>query len=141
MLQLRQWRLFSTPAGGAEQTHHRDLFLVWARCKWDDKIRGFLLEKVHSYFAVCETLQIAHTTTQGLKGLSTPAIKNKVALRASVTGSIFMDAVRVSHDALLPKTRGLGSAFSCLNSARFFLPLFYPFCLLTRLQDMAFHGA
>lgn len=30
-----------------------------------------------------------------------------------------MDSVRVGHDALLPKTRGLGSAFSCLNSARF----------------------
>lgn len=56
--------------------------------------------------------------SQGLQGLSAPAIKNKLALRASVTGSIFMDSVRVSHDALLPRTKGLGSAFSCLNSAR-----------------------
>lgn len=77
-----------------------DLFVVWARCKWDGKIRGFLLDK-------------------GLKGLSAPAIKNKLALRASLTGSIFMDSVQVSHDALLPKTIGLGSAFSCLNSARY----------------------
>lgn len=76
------------------------LFVVWARCKWDNKVRGFLLEK-------------------GLKGLSAPPIKNKLALRASVTGSIFMDSVRVPHDALLPKTSGLGSAFSCLNSARY----------------------
>ena len=30
-----------------------------------------------------------------------------------------MDSVKVSHDALLPKSKGLGSAFSCLNSARF----------------------
>ncbi|KAF8738481.1 hypothetical protein AX14_011318 [Amanita brunnescens Koide BX004] len=77
-----------------------DIFVVWARCKWDEKIRGFLLEK-------------------GMKGLSAPAIKNKVSLRASLTGSIFMDTVRVPHDALLPKSKGLGSPFSCLNSARY----------------------
>ncbi|RDB25031.1 Glutaryl-CoA dehydrogenase, mitochondrial [Hypsizygus marmoreus] len=77
-----------------------DIFVIWANCKWDNKVRGFVLEK-------------------GLKGLSAPPIKNKIALRASLTGSIFMDSVKVSHDALLPKTRGLGSAFSCLNSARF----------------------
>ncbi|KAG5651628.1 hypothetical protein H0H81_008005 [Sphagnurus paluster] len=77
-----------------------DVFVVWANCKWDNKIRGFLLDK-------------------GMKGLTAPPIKNKVALRASLTGSIFMDSVKVSHDALLPKTRGLGSPFSCLNSARY----------------------
>ncbi|KAF5348649.1 hypothetical protein D9758_006769 [Tetrapyrgos nigripes] len=77
-----------------------DVFVIWAKCKWDNKIRGFLLEK-------------------GMKGLTTPAIKNKVSLRVSLTGSVFMDNVRVSKDALLPGTRSLGSAFSCLNSARF----------------------
>lgn len=77
-----------------------DVFIIWANCKWDQKIRGFILEK-------------------GMQGLETQAIKNKVALRASLTGSIFMDSVRVSHDALLPKSKGLGSPFSCLNSARF----------------------
>lgn len=77
-----------------------DVFIIWARCKWDDKVRGFILEK-------------------GMKGLSAPAIKNKLALRVSLTGSVFMDNVRVSHDALLPKSRGLSSAFSCLNSARY----------------------
>ncbi|PPQ64936.1 hypothetical protein CVT26_015656 [Gymnopilus dilepis] len=77
-----------------------DVFIVWANCKWDNKVRGFILDK-------------------SLKGLSAPAIKNKVALRVSLTGSIFMDSVRVSHDALLPQTKGLGSPFSCLNSARY----------------------
>ncbi|KAM6502528.1 acyl-CoA dehydrogenase domain containing protein [Amanita muscaria] len=77
-----------------------DIFVVWAKCKWDGKIRGFILEK-------------------GMKGLSAPAIKNKLALRVSLTGSIFMDSVRVPHDALLPKSKGLGSPFSCLNSARY----------------------
>ncbi|KAF7362249.1 Glutaryl-CoA dehydrogenase [Mycena venus] len=77
-----------------------DLFVIWANCKWDGKIRGFLIEK-------------------GAKGLTAPPIKNKIALRVSLTGSVFMDSVRVSHDALLPKSKGLGSPFSCLNSARF----------------------
>jgi len=77
-----------------------DIFVVWAKCKWDGKIRGFLLEK-------------------GMKGLSAPPIKNKVALRASVTGSIFMDSVHVPYDALLQKSKGLSSPFSCLNSARY----------------------
>jgi len=77
-----------------------DLFLVWARCKWDGKVRGFLLEK-------------------GLQGLSAPAIKNKLALRASLTGSIFMDGVRISKDSLLEGGQGLGAPFSSLNSARY----------------------
>ncbi|EIN06576.1 acyl-CoA dehydrogenase NM domain-like protein [Punctularia strigosozonata HHB-11173 SS5] len=77
-----------------------DVFVIWARCKWDNKVRGFILEK-------------------GMKGLSAPPIKNKLALRVSLTGSVFMDNVKVSHDALLPKSRSLGSAFSCLNNARY----------------------
>lgn len=77
-----------------------DIFIVWARCQWDGKVRGFILEK-------------------GMKGLETPAIKNKVALRASLTGSIFMDAVKVPHDSLLPHGVGLSAPFSCLNNARY----------------------
>ncbi|KAI5116075.1 hypothetical protein M0805_004386 [Coniferiporia weirii] len=77
-----------------------DIFVVWARCKWDNKVRGFVLEK-------------------GLQGLSAPAIKNKLALRVSLTGSIFLDNVRASHDALLPGGAGLKAPFSCLNNARY----------------------
>ena len=73
---------------------------MWARCKWDNKVRGFILEK-------------------GAKGLTAPAIKNKLALRCSLTGSIFMDNVSVSHDALLPHGEGLGAPFGCLNNARY----------------------
>lgn len=77
-----------------------DLFVIWARCKWDNRIRGFLIEKES-------------------QGLTTPAIKNKLALRVSLTGSVFLDNVQVGQDSLLPGTKGLGSAFSCLNSARY----------------------
>ena len=45
-------------------------------------------------------------------------MKNKLALRASLTGSVFLDDVRVSNDSLLPKVKGLGGPFACLNSAR-----------------------
>ncbi|KAI0346318.1 acyl-CoA dehydrogenase NM domain-like protein [Trametopsis cervina] len=77
-----------------------DVFVIWARCKWDDQVRGFLIEK-------------------GTKGLAAPAIKNKLALRCSITGSIFMDNVRVGHDSLLPNGQGLRAPFGCLNNARF----------------------
>lgn len=77
-----------------------DIHIIWARCKWDGKVRGFILEK-------------------GTQGLSTPKIKNKLALRVSTTGSIFMDKVQVPHDALMPGAVGLGAAFSCLNNARY----------------------
>lgn len=54
-----------------------------------------------------------------MDGLTAPHIKNKLALRASSTGSIFMDSVKAPHSALLPLSKGLGSPFSCLNSARY----------------------
>lgn len=54
-----------------------------------------------------------------MRGLEAPPIKNKVALRASVTGSIYMDSVNVPHDHLLPHGQGLSAPFSCLNSARY----------------------
>ena len=78
-----------------------DLFVVWA--KSDDhggKIRGFLLEK-------------------GTAGLSSPAIKEKLSLRASITGEIVMDGVEVGEDALLPGVEGLKGPFGCLNRARY----------------------
>lgn len=81
-----------------------DVVLVWARCKWDSKIRGFLLDR---------------SSGKTLKGLETPAIKNKLALRVSLTGSVFMDDVKVPKDALLEGAVGLKAAFSCLNNARY----------------------
>jgi glutaryl-CoA dehydrogenase len=78
-----------------------DLFVIWAKSEADGgKIRAFLLKK-------------------GLKGLSAQPIKNKLSLRASITGEVAMDGVEVPESALLPGTTGLGSAFSCLNRARY----------------------
>jgi len=54
-----------------------------------------------------------------MNGLTAPQIKNKLALRSSATGSIFMDSVKAPYSALLPHGKGLGAPFSCLNSARY----------------------
>ena len=78
-----------------------DVFVVWAKSDaHDGKIRGFVLEK-------------------GAKGLSAPKIKEKLSLRASITGEIVMDNVEVAEDALLPNVEGLKGPFGCLNRARY----------------------
>ncbi|GBC00268.1 hypothetical protein RclHR1_00380036 [Rhizophagus clarus] len=77
-----------------------DVFIVWAKSKEDQKIRGFILEK-------------------GMKGLSTPTIKGKLSLRASITGMIMMDNVEVPEENLFPNVEGLKGPFGCLNNARY----------------------
>lgn len=78
-----------------------DVFVVWAKSDaHGGKIRGFVLEK-------------------GMSGLSAPEIKNKLSLRASITGEIVMDGVEVGDDALLPHVEGLKGPFGCLNRARY----------------------
>ncbi|KAI9141469.1 acyl-CoA dehydrogenase/oxidase [Paraphysoderma sedebokerense] len=77
-----------------------DVFIIWAKCKWDKKIRGFILEK-------------------GMQGLSAPKIEGKFSLRASITGMILMDDVVVPKDNLLPNVEGLKGPFGCLNNARY----------------------
>jgi glutaryl-CoA dehydrogenase len=78
-----------------------DVFVVWAKSEaHGGKIRGFVLEK-------------------GAKGLSAPKIKEKLSLRASITGEIVMDNVEVGEDALLPNVEGLKGPFGCLNRARY----------------------
>jgi glutaryl-CoA dehydrogenase len=78
-----------------------DVFVVWAKSEaHGGAIRGFVLEK-------------------GMKGLSAPKIKEKLSLRASITGEIVMDEVEVGEDALLPNVEGLKGPFGCLNRARY----------------------
>ena len=76
-----------------------DIAVVWAKDEAGD-IRGFVVER-------------------GMTGFSTPEIKGKVSLRASITGEIVLDNVEVPETAMLPKAKGLGGPFSCLNKARF----------------------
>jgi glutaryl-CoA dehydrogenase len=76
-----------------------DIAIVWGKDEAGD-IRGFIVER-------------------GMKGFSTPEIKGKVSLRASITGEIVLDNVEVPDGALLPKAKGLTGPFSCLNKARF----------------------
>jgi len=75
-----------------------DVLLVWARL--DDRVRAFVLER-------------------GDVGLTTPKIEGKFSLRASVTGEIAMNDVEIPQDRMLPGADGFGSAFDCLNQARY----------------------
>ena len=78
-----------------------DVFVVWAKsAEHGGAIRGFVLEK-------------------GMEGLSAPKIEGKLSLRASTTGMIMMDEVRVPASAMFPEVQGLKGPFSCLNRARY----------------------
>ena len=52
-------------------------------------------------------------------GFSAPEIRGKLSLRASVTGEIVLDDVRLPGSAMLPEAAGLSGPLSCLNEARF----------------------
>lgn len=77
-----------------------DIIVVWA--KLDGKVRGFIIDR-----------------SEVKEGLETPKIEGKFSLRASATGMILLDDVKVSEDSLLPKVEGLRGPFTCLNNARF----------------------
>ena len=76
-----------------------DVLVIWAK---DEQgiLRGFIVDR-------------------DLKGLSTPTIEGKFALRASITGQIFLDNVFVPKDKILPKVQSFKGPFSCLNMARY----------------------
>jgi glutaryl-CoA dehydrogenase len=76
-----------------------DVFIVWAKND-EGVIRGHLIER-------------------GAKGLDTPKIEGKFAMRASPTGQIIMDEVFVPEEDVLPHAVGLKAAFAGLNNARF----------------------
>lgn len=78
-----------------------DVFVIWAKSEaHGGAIRGFVLEK-------------------GMAGLSAPKIDGKLSLRASTTGMVVMDEVKVGAGALLPEVQGLKGPFGCLNRARY----------------------
>jgi len=80
-----------------------DVALVWAKAHGGGEtgaVRGFLVPR-------------------GARGFSTPRIAGKFSLRASATGQLVLDGVRLPRAAMLPGARGMGGPFACLNSARF----------------------
>ncbi|AEV87811.1 acyl-CoA dehydrogenase [Actinoplanes sp. SE50] len=75
-----------------------DIATVWAQT--EDGIRGFLVPR-------------------GTPGFTSRTIKQKLSLRASITGELILDEVRLPDSARLPGARSLGAPLSCLNEARF----------------------
>lgn len=76
-----------------------DVFVVWAKEQTKGEIKGYVL-------------------TRDMKGISTPKIEGKHSLRASITGMIMLDDVKVPKENQL-NVSGLKGPFSCLNQARF----------------------
>ncbi|EAU30998.1 glutaryl-CoA dehydrogenase, mitochondrial precursor [Aspergillus terreus NIH2624] len=79
-----------------------DVLVVWAKLESTGKIRGFVVERDQCPAGTLET----------------PAIKNKTALRASITGMIQLDECPVPVENMFPDVEGLTGPFTCLNSAR-----------------------
>lgn len=78
---------------------HADIAVVWAKNE-EGRIHGLLVER-------------------GMEGFSTPETNNKWSLRASCTGELVFDDVKVPKKNLLPGKSGLGAPLMCLDSARY----------------------
>ncbi len=76
-----------------------DVAVVWAKNE-EGRIYGLIVER-------------------GMEGFSTPETHNKWSLRASATGELIFDNVKVPKENLLPNKSGLGAPLGCLDSARY----------------------
>ncbi len=76
-----------------------DIAIVWAKNE-DDRIKGVIVER-------------------GMEGFTTPETHNKWSLRASSTGELVFDNVRIPKENILPNKDGLGAPLGCLDSARY----------------------
>jgi len=76
-----------------------NIAVVWAKDE-SGRIHGLIVER-------------------GMEGFSTPETHNKWSLRASATGELIFDNVKVPKENLLPNKSGLGAPLGCLDSARF----------------------
>jgi glutaryl-CoA dehydrogenase len=75
-----------------------DAAVVWA--KTDEGVKGFIVEK-------------------NMAGFDTQEIENKFSLRASVTGALFFNNVRIPEASVLPGVNSLKGPLSCLTQARY----------------------
>lgn len=76
-----------------------DIAVVWAKNE-QGRIKGLIVER-------------------GMEGFSTPEIHQKWSLRASCTGELVFDNVKVPKENLLPSADGLRGPLGCLDSARY----------------------
>ena len=76
-----------------------DIAVVWAKNE-EGRIHGLIVER-------------------GMEGFSTPETHGKWSLRASATGELIFDNVKVPKENLLPGKNGLGAPLGCLDSARY----------------------
>ena len=78
-----------------------DLAIVWAKAEnTEGRIHGLIVER-------------------GMEGFTTPTTHGKLSLRASPTGELVFDNVKVPKENIFPDIKGLKGPLSCLNSARY----------------------
>ena len=82
-----------------------DVMVVWAKT---EEVDGLGKNVVRGFVVPSNT-----------EGVQTPEIHRKISLRASITGEIVLDNVRLPEDAMLPKAKGLKGPLSCLSEARY----------------------
>ena len=70
-------------------------------------------------WAQAEDRRSAGSSSRRTRGFSARGDQHKMSLRASTTGELVIDDVRLPADAVLPGVRGLKGPLSCLNEARF----------------------
>ena len=76
-----------------------DIAVVWAKNE-EGRIKGLIVER-------------------GMEGFTTPETHNKWSLRASATGELIFDNVKIPKENILPNKDGLGAPLGCLDSARY----------------------
>lgn len=76
-----------------------DIAVVWAKNE-EGRIKGLIVER-------------------GMEGFSTPETHSKWSLRASATGELIFDNVKIPKENILPNKDGLGAPLGCLDSARY----------------------
>ena len=76
-----------------------DVAVVWAKNE-EGRIHGLIVER-------------------GMEGFSTPETHNKWSLRASITGELIFDNVKIPKENILPNKSGLGAPLLCLDAARY----------------------
>lgn len=76
-----------------------DIAVVWAKNE-EGRIKGVIVER-------------------GMEGFTTPETHNKWSLRASATGELVFDNVKIPKENILPNKDGLGAPLGCLDSARY----------------------
>jgi glutaryl-CoA dehydrogenase len=109
---------FGSDPGGMVTTAHKDRggYILNGSKMW---ITNGTIADVAIVFAKTESGIQGFIVEKGTPGFSAPEIRGKMSLKVSVTSELIFESCRIPADNILPKAKGLKTAFMCLNQARF----------------------